>query len=960
MNQTPENREVNAAVRTEHLWMNSADLSTRQKRSRFIREYPDLLQAESVSYLAASVPRLIGADKNRALWIAEITVTLASRLDNPEAMAQSLRAKGNALYGLSRNKAAVTCHGKAIQLFRSIGNSDQVARTLSSSIQPLILLSLYDRAFAAALEARNIFSEQHNLWRLARLDLNLGNIFDRRDRLEEALACYESAYQYLSVHGQDDPDAVAIALHNIAVSCVRLNDFRRALTVYAQAKEFAAKHEMRVLGLQTDYNIASLHYLRGDYARAISMLRRVRDDSDTAGDRYHFALCHLDLSEIYLELNLSAEAATAAEHAGEAFQKLGMRYERGKALANMAIALGQQGHAVQALQLFSRARRVFAQERNKVMPSLIDLYRAVVLVAETRNAEAYRLCTASLKAFQRHKLSSKAALCLLILGRIDLQRGNLALARQHCRRAAITVSRLDSPALNYHLQALLGEIESALGRDQRSYDAYQRAHESLERMRGRIQSEELKISFMKQRVDIYEALITLCLKRGDNPASRAEVFGYMQQAKSRTLLDAIFTKQPSSLPSPNEKTGHAEKIQQVREELNWYFHETETSQLQNATQQELAALRKESRKREIELLRLTREHGSNESGEFNSDVSASFTVEQVRQQLSPGTVVLEFFELQNRFVVLLLSRTQLEVITLAESSEISHLIELLQFQLAKHRLGAAYVEAYGKTLLRTTQAHLGKLYQRLIEPIREFLDADHLIIAPHGLLHRLPFQALFDGKQYLIDMFTVSYAPSASIYATCQASPPRETNASLLLGIPDEAVPFVKDEIEVSAEYLPNPTVFIGPSATAEALRVHGEDSRFIHIATHGYFRQDNPLFSGIRLGDSYLSVYDLYQLKLNAELVTLSGCSTGLNEVVAGDELLGLVRGLMHAGAQSSLLTLWDVQDSSTALLMTHFYRELSSTGNTATSLQKAMQQLKLEHPHPYHWAPFVLTGKA
>ena len=154
--------------------------------------------------------------------------------------------------------------------------------------------------------------------------------------------------------------------------------------------------------------------------------------------------------------------------------------------------------------------------------------------------------------------------------------------------------------------------------------------------------------------------------------------------------------------------------------------------------------------------------------------------------------------------------------------------------------------------------------------------------------------------------------------------------------------------------------VFIGPSATAEALRVHGEDSRFIHIATHGYFRQDNPLFSGIRLGDSYLSVYDLYQLKLNAELVTLSGCSTGLNEVVAGDELLGLVRGLMHAGAQSSLLTLWDVQDSSTALLMTHFYRELSSTGNTATSLQKAMQQLKLEHPHPYHWAPFVLTGKA
>ena len=115
-------------------------------------------------------------------------------------------------------------------------------------------------------------------------------------------------------------------------------------------------------------------------------------------------------------------------------------------------------------------------------------------------------------------------------------------------------------------------------------------------------------------------------------------------------------------------------------------------------------------------------------------------------------------------------------------------------------------------------------------------------------------------------------------------------------------------------------------------------------------------MFSGIRLGDSYLSLYDLYQLKLPAELVALSGCSTGLNVVAAGDDLLGLARGIIHAGAQTSLLTLWDVQDRSTAQLMKYFYGHLASARNKAQALQKAMQLLRSEYPHPYYWAPLVL----
>src|SRR6185437_12822394 len=110
------------------------------------------------------------------------------------------------------------------------------------------------------------------------------------------------------------------------------------------------------------------------------------------------------------------------------------------------------------------------------------------------------------------------------------------------------------------------------------------------------------------------------------------------------------------------------------------------------------------------------------------------------------------------------------------------------------------------------------------------------------------------------------------------------------------------------------------------------------HFATHGTFRQDNPMFSGIRLGAGQLNLYDLYQLKLQAELITLSGCATGLNVVASGDELLGLVRGLLYAGAQSVLLTLWNVHDRSTSEFMTAFYKRLKNGDSKPLAMQSAM----------------------
>ena len=260
---------------------------------------------------------------------------------------------------------------------------------------------------------------------------------------------------------------------------------------------------------------------------------------------------------------------------------------------------------------------------------------------------------------------------------------------------------------------------------------------------------------------------------------------------------------------------------------------------------------------------------------------------------------------------------------------------------------------------QTTVTLLGRLHEALIAPFRDQLDGRHLVIAPHGFLHTLPFHALRDGDDYLVDEFSVSYAPSGTVLHLCSVREAKPGHGALVMGVPDEKAPLIEEEARAVANILPDSTLLLGDRASHENLVRYGEDRRVIHIATHGLLRRDNPMFSAIRLGSSRLSVFDLYKLKLRADLVVLSGCSTGLSSVRGSDELVGLTRGLLYAGARAVLVSLWDVNDDSTCRFMTTFYGYLLKSLSPAAALRQAQCELREQFPHPYHWAPFILVGR-
>ena len=933
--------------------------SSRRAMVAFLRQQRQLWDPAAVESLYERVVRVARVDLRQAERLADAATWLADKLGDDRSRAQSLRAVGHVLLIGRKYAEALERYGAALQLFRTAGQDIDVGRTLSGgALQSLIHLGRYQDALASAQEARRIFKRHGDLLRLARLDSNVGNILFRQNRFREALALYERAQAQLANVGE--PQDVAAVLINTAVCCTFLNEFQKALDTYHLARRHCQTHDMPLLVAQADYNIAYLHYLRGEYTRALELYRAAEKQSDEVGDAHFRALCDLDRSELYLELNLNDEARELAARAVVRFEKLGLTYEAAMAVTNLATAASRQGETKRAIELFDRARELFTGEGNQVWLALVDFYQALVLYRDQRGPQAQRLCRRALKQFSLASLPGKAALCELLLARLELDAGDPRAAERACRAAMEKAKATQSPMLNYQAYFVLGLIREAQGEPQAAYAAFERSCAGLEQLRSHLGAEDMKVAFFKDKPAVYESLVAIGLTLGPERQRQEAAFGYIEQAKSRSLADLIAFR--ASTLAPRVESDLSDEVHTLRQQVNWHTRQIELEEMrrEKRSARRIETLRRRARTLEKRLVKSVRAIRATDQEFAALQGGAAFTLEEIRDVLTPGTVLLEYYQARDQIYACVLGRERLHVEPVASALVVRKLLRLLQFQLSKCALGSQYPGAATDRLRGATEAHLTELYSILVAPIRDRLQAEHLVIVPHGLLHFVPFHALLDGARFLIDEFTISYAPSASVYRLCCAKRPPSDGKALIMGVPDARAPYIVEEVQAVARTFPGAHVFLGEEATADCLSTYGPTSPFVHIATHGLFRRDNPMFSSIRLGNGPLSVIDLYQLRLSAELVTLSGCSTGLNAIVAGDELLGLVRGLLYAGAQAVLLTLWDAYDMSTADFMESFYKNLQSSSNKARAVQLGMRDLRERYPHPFYWAPFVLIGQA
>ena len=213
--------------------------------------------------------------------------------------------------------------------------------------------------------------------------------------------------------------------------------------------------------------------------------------------------------------------------------------------------------------------------------------------------------------------------------------------------------------------------------------------------------------------------------------------------------------------------------------------------------------------------------------------------------------------------------------------------------------------------------------------------------------------------------------PSAAVWLALARSPPGRATAGTLAFAPrPDALPASRREVAAIARLAgPEPLVLTGGAATEDAFRREAPTRRVLHLATYGVLNKHNPLFSYVDLApgggqDGRLEVHEVFGLRLQADLVVLSACQTGLGsgalaDVPTGDDWVGLTRAFLHAGAARVVATLWPVEDQATAALMERFYEGLAAGADPARALALAQRAL-LAAPatmHPFYWAGFVIT---
>ena len=269
------------------------------------------------------------------------------------------------------------------------------------------------------------------------------------------------------------------------------------------------------------------------------------------------------------------------------------------------------------------------------------------------------------------------------------------------------------------------------------------------------------------------------------------------------------------------------------------------------------------------------------------------------------------------------------------------------------------------------------MYETLIQPVRHLLDGVRIVgICPHGSLHYLSFATLYDGASFLLDSFSLFYVPSAAVLEYTlgrRMVRPYPTPRVLAVGNPNLGdplfdLPFAEQEVGSIKWNFSEITLLTRKDATEEWIIDHIGDYDIIHIASHGEFDAVNPLLSAIKLAtpeghrestglDGNLAAGEIFGLTINADMVFLSACQTGLGKITAGDDVVGLNRSFFFAGTHTVVSSLWRVSDISTAVLIKTFYR-LYKNRDKADCLRDAAVHVKTRYPHPGYWGAFTLVG--
>ena len=896
-------------------------------------------------------------------------------------------ARGDALRRMDRDHDALPFFDAAGEEFLEIGDKVGWARTRIGRVSACLQLNRTSEALRDAAVAREIFMRHGKLLRAGQIDVNAAIVNYELGQYDQALRLFDRAIETYLLQGEGVELNIARARGNKAITLAAQGKFREAVALHDQARAtFAAYGGQEVAVAREELNIAQIYASQGHFSQALLLFDRSRAIFQQHNMHFQAAEVAQQICRCLVRLNRVREAYELAGETVAYFRTYqGHRYNLANSLMYQAEAATLEGNYHDADEMLQEARIILEEGGFMALASIVRLQQAELYFAGGQLDASLREAQHVADAFAEQEALPQLARTALLQARIAADKGDIATAQYLCDQALDIAQGQGLLDLKYRCDYLLGQIAEQQADLEAAARYYDRAIQGIDEVQSRLVMDE-RTSFLEDKGNIYQCAITLALKQGN----KDQALIYVEKAKSRVIGDYLRNNIDIRLRA-GDKAGEAilEDLSKLREEQAWFssiVYEAENeANLSDTAIMRIRAIGPKNARREMQLRERRIEHLLEQmqlrlAGDLVSRQRSSWTnsiVTTLWPKLERDTLMLEYYIAEQDLYIFQITRSGVDVHIVQDAvPRLERLYSLwhVNLDLAAQASGAEDQAQSFAGLQENSLGLLQKLYDLLLSPVSHLISrSKHLIVIPYGMLHYLPFHCLFDGMQFVVEHLDVSYLPAAALWDICCQRGQRVAarrvplSDSLVLGLSDGGrLAFAVQEAEVVAQKLGTRSM-LDAAATTALLRQYGARSPVVHIAAHGLFRLDAPNFSHIRLADRQLSAIEVFNLDLSGcSLVTLSACETGRAVVGGVDEVIGLGRGFLYAGAASLLPTLWKVDDASSAELMEMFYQALLGEYGKATALAGAQRAFlararasgHLYRVHPYFWAAFHLIG--
>ena len=821
----------------------------------------------------------------------------AEALAETPLVARALAGLGWGQWATGDYESAIRTRTRAVTLFQQLGDASGEAFVLRGLGETLYGLGRYDEALAQYRLGLAASERADNARERGLILSNMGSALRNLGRLDESLEVLVRAVAVL--RPLKAPSDLALPLTFLGIVSRARGEFDRAIDYYTEAltavrAENNRRQESQILG-----NMGNVYGDLGRYDRAIELHRQALTIAGEIGYTAQVGFAQQNIASILNEAGRPADALPYFEAALTTWRTVNRRVEIGNTLRNLSV-----------LRLWSEQNVEGARDAAN---------EALAIAREAKEIE--------LEGY-----------ALMSLGDADYRVADYRSALARYDEALRVVKEPRNPDIEYKALAGRGAALVRLGRLDEAIAALQASARIVNDLRGHVSSDQSKIAFLDTRQAVFLDLASALVDAGrvDEALEAAEA------VRARALADLMNDR---DLRVTSDKRDTLAVLRQAI--------------AKSAPEDEVTAALVKLRSQSHELASLVA-----------AESPRAAEARAVAARLDGATIV-EYLVREESALAFVIRPDGIRVQRLAiTAGKLNGLVRDALRQLASPS---------PQDLRQADRVApvLKEIHRSIVAPLAKWLPEDPrtpVVIVPHGALTLLPFAPLLDEAGVpLVERHTLSYAPALSVfrYTETRRAGPGQRRSALIVADPVppkgadlERLPASVQEGRAVQRRLGGDALLLtGAGATEAAVKRTAGSRQVLHLATHGLVSEQRPLASSLLLGegegeDGYLRADEIFGLTLNADLVVLSGCSTGLGRL-SGEGLLGLTRSFFFAGSASLVVSHWDISDVATVGLMDRFYSGLARGMSKAAALRAAQIETRRRYPHPALWAAFVLLGE-